>query len=1547
MLVLDIEPQDAVRPIYIDWYCVWMPLITDSDVEVFAVSATRTMPYLSAPQLLRRALVADVPLYDCLSNSLIEASAPLATVATHVASFTERRDTYRLNGTKEGIYAIAVEAFQELSRGSVIGGAVTITDGSQLSFRKIDRSIELPVSSHATVRLNRDSNITLTPLVSYKRQQAVQVFTEQISFPNGTIPAGQLQPGWVYHVQTNDWTTNIRATLSPVAGEVRAFMRDGEVQIEQHGWEIDPCARSIGRETYSVFVTDPKRTKPIKLLSYRRREPSLRVFLEDGEYLILAMVIDALNSTCYLSCATHDDVPAILGRCAATEAQPICPNTTVIVSLDLSANNTMRENKTEEESGQELEKDLDELLDSANPHSSPEDQIVVVQALEDLADKAANSDFEQDELMDFLGKLTTVVLPTDHTSAKLQLKISARVVKAVVENVFNNATDARNGNGTDATNALSLMNTVYEDISTLARDYSLEYEHADGNFSIKCMVLKDDNKTNGIKRRRVFLSPQSLTYATQAIIMELPTNPYSAKHTPADALILDTAITVDLWRDKTKLHDLGNASVVLTFPCGNATAQVRRGQPFCMQWDEQAEQYIDAHCDASANNESIQCTCNHLSTFAAALYPAHEQKAGNPLLIFDPEVLLTMLKAGDIGLLFVALSCAFLIVPVMALSLRDRKDWLPIEDRLPYFFRDTLERREGFASGLCVLMPEIRFLGCFTISPVYLTTSRLVLLPLLPLFLLYNALCPTRAARKKHSDAGDHPSAIKHALVVIRESRRRGGHEKADAFTQAFLNEIEQQRHSKTAKRLSRATVGTKRHQRLSNKQRREEQRLEQLDVLLMQSHIEHTQKADNKKRKTQRQPRRHLRRETRKEEIEDTPFQQQSEISVPPPTAVSVFVLREQTQEPFHTWTSEYEVFCHPASHFTDRKWRHLIDTNGPLKAIELDDIHTIEQDQHAVSLYDRDHTLLLSLQPTNTDRDLLMSQAIKEQTSKTCTPETAQQQPSKQDSLLVPLRSPSDEQPKPPASSAARPSIHEMTEAHSTVVTLVPSGVAAVAQVIRAAKEARKILLESYGGEVERTPASAFAFDGPVMYSACFCMVNGQCAHIWWGHDGLVSASGRFRKEETMFFFSGAECGLGRFTSDPRLLLEDMSEPILEETAVSLGNMRLMFTDPLPAESFTRIITQVKASTLRLSTAGSQETGQDEELQRQRQRRETITSFYTGTESHRPPVASTYRRPSVVDVGKTGSPLARADADRLRYQRWTNCKILARVVKRDHPLLSSLTYNPFSARAQRFAALEASLMGMITISSLFFWSSCATVHIVGHQIDPYVDSSALYLSRVCYPPSVTHLPSAATVTVSAVSFVIASAVGFVIYALFRRFLIGEEMSAAEREMQIHFWRMMDFIGWTLWRLWNVACVGWNILFISWMWASLLGSAYRLLLFPTLNILSISFVLIASKYTPLFDGVLIHMPSVANFPYIPPQQQDRQQDKTVRGGSLIVSDKIRSAKKKDSYAGEDIGRSSSELSSEDDNATNRRGRRASHISELQRLSVGSSVGEI
>mmetsp|Transcript_50226 Transcript_50226/g.125882 ORF Transcript_50226/g.125882 Transcript_50226/m.125882 type:complete len:126 (-) Transcript_50226:415-792(-) len=125
-------------------------------------------------------------------------------------------------------------------------------------------------------------------------------------------------------------------------------------------------------------------------------------------------------------------------------------------------------------------------------------------------------------------------------------------------------------------------------------------------------------------------------------------------------------------------------------------------------------------------------------------------------------------------------------------------------------------------------------------------------------------------------------------------------------------------------------------------------------------------------------------------------------------------------------------------------------------------------------------------------------------------------------------------------------------------------------------------------------------------------------------------------------------------------------------------------------------------------------------------------------------------------------------------------------------------------------------------------------------------------------------------------------------------------------------------------------------------MWASFLGSAYRLLFFPTLNILSISFVLIASKYTPLFDGVIIHMPSIANFPYIPPQQQ-QQQNKTVQRKSL-VSDKISGAKKKDSYAAEEVEQSSSELSSEDDNATNR-GRRAS-ISQLQRLSFGS-VGEI
>jgi len=104
-------------------------------------------------------------------------------------------------------------------------------------------------------------------------------------------------------------------------------------------------------------------------------------------------------------------------------------------------------------SGQELVKELDEILDSATPqHSQPDGQILVAQQLQDLAVKAAESDFEQDELVDFLGKLTSIIAPTDHTSAKLQLKISAHVMNAVVEKVFNNATDAKDGNGTDATN---------------------------------------------------------------------------------------------------------------------------------------------------------------------------------------------------------------------------------------------------------------------------------------------------------------------------------------------------------------------------------------------------------------------------------------------------------------------------------------------------------------------------------------------------------------------------------------------------------------------------------------------------------------------------------------------------------------------------------------------------------------------------------------------------------------------------------------------------------------------------------------------------------------------------------------------------------------------------------------------------------------------------------------------------------------------------------------------------------------------------------------
>ncbi|CEM33136.1 unnamed protein product [Vitrella brassicaformis CCMP3155] len=471
--------------------------------------------------------------------------------------------------------------------------------------------------------------------------------------------------------------------------------------------------------------------------------------------------------------------------------------------------------------------------------------------------------------------------------------------------------------------------------------------------------------------------------------------------------------------------------------------------------------------------------------------------------------------------------------------------------------------------------------------------------------------------------------------------------------------------------------------------------------------------------------------------------------------------------------WTLEHVVFLHPPSHFTDRK---------PLKAIKLDDIHTIEQDQHVVSLYDRDDTLLLSLQPTNNDRDLLIGQAIEDQRSETLE-EPFQETPLKQDSLLIPLRSQSDEQLKPSVFCSAQPSIHEMTEAQQDPhVTLVPSGVAAVAQVIRAAKEARKILLETYAGEAEGKAASAFSLDGPVVCSACFCMVNGQCAHIWWTHDGLVLNVVSDDSNMTHGYF-----------------VKDMSEPTLEETVVSLGIIRLAFTDPLTAESFSRIIAYLKTQQI--------SDGQDEALQKQR--RDAITSFYAGTESQRPSVTSTYRRPSVADGGKTGTPLARAAADRLRYLRCKNRKILTQVATRDHPLLSSLKYNTFSTHAQRFAALEASLIGMITISSLFFWSNCATVHIVGHQIDPYVDSGAVYLSRVCDPPTVTHLPSAATVTVSVLSFVIASAVDFVIYALFRRFVIEDEMSAAEKGMQVHLWRVMDFIGWTLWTSWNVACVG------------------------------------------------------------------------------------------------------------------------------------------
>jgi len=102
-----------------------------------------------------------------------------------------------------------------------------------------------------------------------------------------------------------------------------------------------------------------------------------------------------------------------------------------------------------------------------------------------------------------------------------------------------------------------------------------------------------------------------------------------------------------------------------------------------------------------------------------------------------------------------------------------------------------------------------------------------------------------------------------------------------------------------------------------------------------------------------------------------------------------------------------------------------------------------------------------------------------------------------------------------------------------------------------------------------------------------------------------------------------------------------------------------------------------------------------------------------------------------------------------------------------------------------------------------------------VGPHVDSYADSS-LYFSHVCDPPRSAYLPSMSTIVVSVGAFVVARVVGLFMFGIFAKFVIEDEMDAREKRFQMSAWEVLNIIGWAVWTLLSLACVGWNVLFVG-----------------------------------------------------------------------------------------------------------------------------------
>ncbi|CEL98168.1 unnamed protein product [Vitrella brassicaformis CCMP3155] len=1724
------------RPLVTEWFCVWTPL---SGSSPFAVSSTRSMPFHSAPELLLRSLRHDAPIHDCLDRSLLASGSsvvPLDPTGTADGTFT-----LDMGSVADGVYVFAVEASQEMGEGAVVGGAVTVSSsGNEVSFRHIDRSIEMPLSSHA-VDLGTSAPTTLTPLVSYGRVQAEEVFAEEISLANGSVPAGTLHPGWIYHAQTDDWHTNIRATLFPFAGSLRADPRSGGVvMVEQYGWEVDPAAKETGRETYTLYLTDSypiTAETRIQTLSFNRLEPSLLVYVNKGDYFVHSKLTDALGSTCFLECVGDAD----LDWSATSLCDPgwdrhrptICPFVRVkvvegiatladimglldamrhtddsaeIASAVIAACDTLSSLGQQAVSPSLLNDMLDFLTamsKATHPANREEDQILVGEAAERLAILAGESSYtlSAHELVTFLTKLTRLIQPTNKRSAALLLRILPAVMGALArEGVFpddNEGSTADNSNATQAVarDALALMEDVYENVTALAYRYSLPVWYMQHQFSIYMRQYTDDDMRHGVDRGRVAIprlpidalrksctklqrlpNPpdcSNVPHNMHMTLVQFPANPLLVKHNPANVSVISETLTVDLWIDVIRVPRVNvtaDAPVMVSFTLPAGTP---RGRAFCMYFDEGSQTYVDAGCRVTA---TTWCACTHMSSFTAAIealvpLPAEEEDESPPA--FDTTLLLNMLLAGNIG--FTIATTMLYKFPVLSLWLRDRVDWAPVEDRLKFFFRDRWERT-NYDVPICICIPFMRILGCLSVGPIYLSRRRAILFPLLPLFLMWSLLkwlargC--RHAKRKERDAqspndpvfehrrrkrqshyrddyesaawqwdvwddelqtndtgghdgrmiaaaiqaepewssiidqdlemhvaqsasmkpsmqrwqsdeikrmrsmmtfddnrsgcglepihegiGEDPeqqqqqveesgeqqhlprskkSVFMHrftnmqkqlaaSLATVRSCRDRKALREKKAvrpFELHVLKEIEMQKYGKIADRLQHTHEGTRRQRFLMSKQQKEQERLEQLDMLLTQAQIDlnlATTHNTESQRREHAQKKEHVRLQKLIEE----------ETSLPPPAAVSVQVVsgleedlrdvdlraiasrhvREtpggegekshprdlheyQRAEAFYMWVSASgrDLCLHPASHFRERKWRGWVDWSGPLKVIDIDTIEMILQEDGdgtiteeiegngeaaynqrsppIIALYGREpltqkQHMILKLRPTNMEQD---------QDTQTHD-ETNDAEPRRSSKIPIWLKLYDFFDLAPP---------HVKKDEH---VQTVPSGMTALERFLFAAKHSRESAMKAWkelslsgGQQVERRPeqqTSWFTYEGPLPCSACFCLVNGKPAHLWWTHDGLVLNTEKVDASELLPGPEGEEGHAETQGEERRELIHGHFLEDIVDVSEQAGNvhltfkdqaeMTITFLDALSADGFARLVRHLQKVVLQALTAAPADASTNAG---DVTHRSAVTSIVTATprmlEPPEPYVAQNLQ--------------AEAIAGRLRYQRWKNRKIFDHVVRRDHPLLSVLAYDPFITRAQRFAVLEASLIGILLWASLFYRNECS----LAKEIDDY----HTHLTNLCSTPSVSYMPSVESILVSLRSTALSLLVPTILYGLFSKFIIEDLLLPAEKSFQMRSWEMMDIAGWTLWTTWNISCVVWLIIFVmgvddglmgQWIWASSLGLAYRLVLIPGLSILCVTAILILTKYISVLDPIILLVPSLVDFPHSSRRRRRKQ----------------------------------------------------------------------